>query len=236
MSLPSIHQFAEKVALVSDASSPVGRAIAIQLALNGAFVLGMHPTGSGTSARWAAELAELGTLARSFGADGWTEAGARKAAEEVERTFGRLDILVNCLKFEPESSFQDITESGLSDTLMRNIGPAVFLPRSLTGLMAPRPRPTIVNVAATVEDAGDPLFAAAQAGLKDLTATLARVLPSSFRINGVEYLNGAGSGAEGEAIGPGRKRPTAPDDVARAVMFLLSSESKAVNGNILRLG
>lgn len=235
MSLPSIHQFAEKVALISDVSSPAGRAVAIQLALNGAYVVGVSPKGDEAAARLADELAELGTLARSVSADVWTDEGARAAAAEVGSAFGRLDILVNCLKFVPESSFFEISEGALSDALMRNIGPAVFLTRSVMALMEPRPRPRIVNIAAA-RSVRNAVFEATQAGLKSLTRELSAALPESFRVNCVEFVGpGPEAAATGEKLA-GKLRVTQPDDVARAVLFLLSSESKAVNGNILTLG
>ncbi|MGD9587431.1 MAG: SDR family NAD(P)-dependent oxidoreductase [Pyrinomonadaceae bacterium] len=236
MSLPSIHQFAEKVALISGVSSPAGRAVAIQLALNGAYVVGVSPKGDQAAARLANELAELGTLARSVSADVWTDEGARSAAAEVGSAFGRLDILVNCLKFVPESSFFEISEPALSEALMRNIGPAVFLTRSVLDLMKPRPRPRIVNIAAASGSVGNLVFEAAQAGLRSLTRDLSRTLPESFRVNCVEFAAAdRNAGIEGENLHP-TTRITEPDDVARAVLFLLSSESKAVNGNVMTLG
>lgn len=231
MTLPSIHQFAEKVVLVNDVSLPVGRAVAIQLALNGAYVVGVSPAADGSADRLATELAELGTLARSMQADVWTEDGARAAAAEVEAAFGRLDILVNCLKYEPESSFFDISESAVAETLIRNIGPAIFLTRAVLDLMNSRPRPRIVNVGVST---ADPVSEAAQAAIKSLTRELSRMLPDNFRVNGVEFVEQATHSDDGKAKPP--RKPTESDDVARAVLFLLSSESKAVNGNILNLG
>ena len=65
MSVQSIHQFAEKVALISDASSPVGRAVAMQLALQGSYVIGLFGEEGGS----LDELVELGTLAHGIKAD-----------------------------------------------------------------------------------------------------------------------------------------------------------------------
>ena len=39
MPAPSVHAFAEKVALITDGSNPVGRAVAMQLALFGSYVI-----------------------------------------------------------------------------------------------------------------------------------------------------------------------------------------------------
>jgi len=51
------------------------------------------------------ELYSRGTLAGAIQAEVTTSKGAAEVVEEVERTFGRLDLLVNCLKFPRESSY-----------------------------------------------------------------------------------------------------------------------------------
>ncbi|MGE0655045.1 MAG: SDR family NAD(P)-dependent oxidoreductase [Pyrinomonadaceae bacterium] len=225
MSVRSIHQFAEKVALISDASSPVGRAVAMQLALNGAYVVGLfqHEGGSVES------LVELGTLAHAFQIDPSTDEGSRQAAAEIEAAFGRLDLLVNCLKSRAESEFNSVTEAAFSETMRRNLGSVQFLTNAVFPLMAERPSPRMVNIASTGPDGVDPIFAAAQAGIISLTASMASEFPRKFRINCVEVRDSEGRGG---IAGNG----VAPDDAARAVLFLLSSESKAMNGQVVRLG
>ena len=76
MSPQTVHQFAEKVALVSDASSPIGRAVSMQLALQGSYVVGLFPSASSSSEASVSELVELGTLAHAFAIDPSTSAGA----------------------------------------------------------------------------------------------------------------------------------------------------------------
>ena len=232
MSPQTVHQFAEKVALISDAGSPVGRAAAIQLALQGSYVIGLFP-GEGGS---LSELVELGTLAHAFNADPSTAAGAAAAADEVERLFGRLDLLVNCLKFKPESAFNDLTEPGFTDTVRINLGSVHFLTNAVLRLMNGRPKPKIVNIAWSDREGGDALFAASQAGIVSLTGSMARELPPKFRTNCVEVpLEPPAAENEGGLL---LRSPSAvaPDDVARTILFLLSSESIGMNGQVIRLG
>jgi NAD(P)-dependent dehydrogenase (short-subunit alcohol dehydrogenase family) len=216
MSVRSIHQFAEKVALISDAASPVGRAVAIQLALNGSYVIGLfqHEGGSLDG------LIELGTLAHALKIDPSTDAGAEAAATEVECIFGRLDLLVNCLKFRPESEFESVNEAVFTEMLRRNLGSVQFLTKAVFPLMKDRPKPKIVNVASATAQS-DPIFGASQAGIISLSASMAEKFPSNFRVNCVEVNEAAG---------------VAADDVARSVLFLLSSESAAMNGQVVKLG
>jgi NAD(P)-dependent dehydrogenase (short-subunit alcohol dehydrogenase family) len=186
MSPQSVHQFAEKVALISDGTSPIGRAVALQLALQGSFVIVAFPESSGESTRAIQELVELGTLAKAVNADVSRLHCVRDLIAEVDQAFGRLDLLVNCLKYNPESSFQDSTETDFSDTIDKNLRSAYFLTQAAMGLMKDRPKPKIVNiisagdVAKTSENA---LFMASQAAVIGLTRSLAESLSDNFRIN-----------------------------------------------------
>lgn len=235
MSPQTVHQFAEKVALVSDASCPIGRAVSMQLALQGSYVVGLFPSASSGSEASVSELVELGTLAHAFAFDPSTSEGAKRAADQVNGLFGRLDLLINCLKFRPESSFESITEPDFAETVSRNIGSPFFLTQAVLRIMKARPRPKIVNVTSAVVGLNEPLFQATQSAIAGMTLSLAQTLPDNFRINSVEVK-------ESESVGTSRnelfREPSAvaPDDVARAVLFLLSSESKAINGQVMKLG
>ncbi len=236
MSPQSVHQFAEKVALISDGTSAIGRAVALQLALQGSFVIVAFPKSSGESTRTIQELVDLGTLAKGVNADVSTLDGLRDLIAEVDQAFGRLDLFVNCLKYKPESSFQDSTESDFSDTIDKNLRSAYFLTQAAIGLMKDRPKPKIVNiisagdVAKTSENA---LFMASQAAIIGLTRALAESLPGNFRINCVAVSDrDRGKSKLDEA--PFRQETTVPaDDVARTVLYLLSSESIGLNGQVL---
>ena len=232
MSPQTVHQYAEKVALVSDAASPIGRAVAMQLALQGSYVIGLFPAGGRGNVN---ELVELGTLAHAVALDPSGTDGANFAAAEAERLFGRLDLLVNCLKFRPESSFETMTESDFMNTVNRNFGAAYFLTRAVFGLMKGRPKPKIVNLISTIGDKGEPLFDAMQSAVAGLTRSLASEFPKNFRVNCVEVREGK-SRQQNETEMLRDSGVVAPDEVARAVLFLLSSESAAMNGQVLKLG
>ena len=231
MSVRSIHQFAEKVALISNAEGPVGRAVAMQLALNGSYIVGLFQDEGGS----VEELVELGTLAHAVKADPSTFAGASEAAAAVEKLFGRLDLLVNCLKFGPESFFENVTEFAFTDKVKRDLGSVYFLTNAVLDLMKTRPKPTIVNLVGTPYD-DDPLSAACHAGVIALTRSFAKTLPSNFRVNCVEVKEAETARQNGEGSVLRSVGSVAPDDVARTVLFLLSSESVGMNGQTARLG
>ena len=130
MPAQSIHAFAEKVALVINGSEGVGRAVALQLALQGCYVIVSFSGESIENKRALAELKSLGTLAHSVE---WTN--AKNLIDEVDKLFGRLDLLINCVKSEADSTFQIETMTNESIRLMNE-----------------RPKPSIVNVVMTKEN------------------------------------------------------------------------------------
>lgn len=120
----SIHGFAEKVALIINGSDGVGRAVAMQLALQGCFVICSYDKSSDETKSALNELQLLGTLASSF-----EFKDAKTLIDEVDNLFGRLDLLVNCLKKDDDSAFQIET-----------------ITRESFRLMQSRPKGLIVNV------------------------------------------------------------------------------------------
>lgn len=234
----SIHQFAEKVALITDGTSPIGRAVALQLALQGSYVIVGDPQPSASSRGMLNELRSLGTLAHSVEADASTFDGARSIVEAVDSIFGRLDFLINCLKTSPKSSFEDTTDAEFDMAVRANFGSAYFVARESLKLMTPRPKPKIVNIvpAESEKAKADPLFSATRAAVIGFTSSLAAYLPGHFRVNCVELRDTKAHAAilDPDLFPPGTG--FSADDAARVVTFLLSSEAAGLNGQVFAAG
>jgi 3-oxoacyl-[acyl-carrier protein] reductase len=238
MPAPSVHAFAEKVALITDGDHPTGRAVALQLALYGAFVIVGHSNASDESSRAIAELQNLGTLASAVEADITTAEGAQKLVAEVEKMFGRLDLLVNCLKFTNTAPFEETDAALFDKTLNANLKAAFFVTKEAVRLMKTRPKPKIVNVVSaldTEETSKNVLFAASQTAVIGLTEALAASLPKNFRVNAVAVSEKQGKNENLDAelfrVQPG----ISADDTARTILFLLSSEAVGLNGQTLKV-
>ena len=233
----SIHQFAEKVALVTDGASEIGRAVALQLALQGCYVIvGFSNANAETAKSALFELQNLGTLANAVETDVSTVEGARQLVGEVEKLFGRLDLLVNSLKYKTDSTFEKTDESAWTQTIDSNLKATFFVTQAAVALMKARPKPVIVNVVSDCETTGENLaFAVTQESIKSLTKSLAKQLAPKFRVNAVtvgEAKKEITEILDAELFRPKSGR-IAADDVARAVLFLLSSEAVGLNGQIL---
>lgn len=236
MSPQSIHAFAEKVALITDGTSRIGKAVALQLALQGAFVTVGYSDTSAEQERAINELRSLGTLAGGTKADVSTLDGAKSLVEAVNKAYGRLDLLVNCVRFLPETAFESTTEEVFAKVIDANVKSAFFVTKEAVSLMKGRPKPKIVNVISacdTPETGQNAAFSIANAGVAELTRSLARVLPKNFRVNCVrvsEKRSGP-TGLENDLFLV--DKGVSADDVARAVLYLLSGEAIGLNGQIL---
>jgi 3-oxoacyl-[acyl-carrier protein] reductase len=238
MPAPSIHAFAEKVAVITDGASATGRAVALQLALQGAYVIVGFQNSNEETTRAIGELQNLGTLANAVETDVSSPDGAKKLIAAVEATFGRIDLLVNCLNFAPDSAFEEVSEEVFDEALHKNLRSAFFVTQAAVRLMKTRPKPKIVNVVSaldTTETSGDALFAASQKAVWGLTESLAETLPEKFRVNAVAVGEKRGQAEELDAELFRPRAGILSDDVARTVLFLLSSEAIGLNGQILKV-
>jgi shikimate 5-dehydrogenase len=113
MPAPSIHGFSEKVALIINGSDGIGRAVAMQLALQGCYVICSYTTTSPSQVKVLDELKSLGTLANAF-----EFIDAKTLIDEVDNLFGRIDLLVNCVKNDADSLFEIETTTQASLRLM----------------------------------------------------------------------------------------------------------------------
>lgn len=238
MPAPSIHAFAEKVALITDGDSPIGRAVALQLALQGSYVVAGYANSSEENRRALGELQNLGTLASAVEADPSTVDGARLLVGAVEAMFGRLDLLVNCLKISPASPFGEIGGADFDETLNKNLKAAFFVTQEALRLMKPRPKPKIVNVVSaldTAETEKNVLLAASQRSVVGMTEALARGLPKNFRVNAVAVSEkqGAAENLDADLFRP--HGGISGDDAARTILFLLSGEAIGLNGQVLKV-
>ncbi len=125
----------QKVALITGANKGLGKEIARQLGAQGMTVLlGARDEGRGNEA--ASELKGQGVDARAVRLDVTDEASVGEAARQIEREFGRLDVLVN----NAGISLDGGPSSALSldvDTLRRTYETNVFGVFAVTKAMLP---------------------------------------------------------------------------------------------------
>ena len=230
--------FAEKVAVVSDGANPFGCAVALQLALQGCYVIVGFADSSAETERSLAGLQEIGTLTGAVRADVATTAGVTELFGQVEKMYGRLDLLINTAQFETKADFL-VTDANLfADIIDRNLKSTFFCSQAAVKLMVNRPYAAIVNLVG--ENHSNALFTAMQAALVGLTKALASELAPKIRVNGVSFQMDktptSMERAETEKFELLRaKSAVAPNDVAGTAVYLLSPEA-VISGQIVSVG
>lgn len=230
----SLRGFAERVALVTGGAHGISRAVALQLAFEGSYVIVAHPPGETDGASVINELREIGTLAHSFAADVSRPIEVNHLFAEIEELYGRLDLLVNCASVDSNTALEELTEEEWERTLSVNLKSVFLCTQAAARLMRQRPKGAIVNLAAdmSLDSMGRSVgYVAAQSGIVGLTEALARQLAPRIRVNCVA-VRGA---VQHQAAPPAGNSP-APDEVARACVYLLSSDASSITGQTLVVG
>ncbi|MDW5597485.1 SDR family oxidoreductase [Conexibacter stalactiti] len=233
-----------KTALVTGATSGIGRAIAIAYAAEGAQVA----VAGRDAERGAAVVAEIrgaGGAAEFVAADLATVAGVRQLADDATAALGgHVDVLVNNAGVYPPTPTVTVDETTFASVVDVNVRAPYFLVQALAPGMIERGGGVIVNLGSWVAQVGlaaGVLYAASKAMVEQLTRGWAAELgPSGVRVNaiapGVTLTDGtAGFAAQLEpsvsALPAGRIGR--PEEIAQAAVHLAGADAAYMHGATL---
>ena len=176
----------EKVALITGASSGLGRHFSKTLSEAGATVI--------LSARRMDNLVELqkelNGKSHIFSLDVTSTESVKKLFEEIKKEFGSADILVNNAGVNDTRKFKDLDEQSWNYVLETNLNGAYRVAKTFTDLLLEQKKPgSVINIASILGlRVGLNLtsYAAAKAGLVQLTKSMALELArSGIRVNAI---------------------------------------------------
>ncbi len=235
-----------KVALVTGGGQGIGRAVVLALARNGADVA-ISDINAETAKTTAEEIRGIGRRFLVIEADvSRFEDGERMIRETVE-TLGRIDILINNAGITRDKLMLRMSEEDWDVVLDVNLKGAFNCTRSAVRYMARQKGGRIVNIASVVGlmgNAGQANYAASKAGLIGFTKTVGREFASrGITVNAVApgYIDTPMTQVLPEKAKEELRRLIpmdrlgTPEDVANAVMFLVSSASDYVTGQVLQV-
>lgn len=220
-----------RIALVTGGAVRVGRAISSALAEDGYRLVIHYNSSSGPADELVDEIRGKGGDAVAMGADLADAEAVRRLADEAVAAFGGIDVLVNNASVFPPERLEDTDEALWDHTLAVNLKAPFFLIRHLAATLRER-RGVVINMADLAGMQPWAAYAAhgiSKAGVIHLTRVAARSLAPEVRVNGI---------APGTVLPPESmsdeevrqlaeraplKRNGSPDDVVRALRYLLQA-------------
>ena len=237
----------DKVVLVTGASKGIGRAIAISLAKAGAHVAFTYLSSVEKGQALETELTEIGGKAKGYRSDASDFAQAEDLVNQVLADFGRLDGVVNNAGITRDGLLMRMSEQNWDEVININLKSVFNLTKAALKPMMKAKAGSIVNITSVVGirgNAGQANYAASKSGIIGFTKSVALELGSrNIRSNAVApgFIETEMTGALDEKVVAGwaeqipLKRVGKAEDVANAVVFLLSDESAYITGQVLQV-
>ena len=234
-----------KVAIVTGAGRGIGKAIAIALAREGANIIAID-VDIQTAEEVAKEIKSLDRQALAIQVDVSDSKEVNQMVQSVLKKFKRVDILVNNAAIIKRGSIEDLTEEDWDRVMDVNLKGAFNCAKAVVGIMKKQRYGKIVNISSIAGKIGDlasaPCYGASKAGMTCLAKSLAREL-ASYGINAnVVAPHAIETDMSKEWSEEKRKSIIAdiplgrlgePEDIAEAVVFLVSDKAKFITGEVL---
>jgi 3-oxoacyl-[acyl-carrier protein] reductase len=235
-----------KVALVTGAAQGIGRTVALLLAQKGADIV-VSDINLEKAEETAKEIEAIGRRAVAIRVDVANLNEVERMIEAILERFGQIDILVNNAGIARDKLILRMTEEDWDAVLNVNLKGTFNCTKAVIRHMSKQRRGKIVNIASVVGEMGNvgqANYAASKAGVIGFTKTIAR----EFAQRGINV----------NAIAPGyietpmtevlperakeelrrmipMERLGRPEDVAEAVLFLVSESSSYITGQVLNI-
>jgi len=227
-------------ALVTGGAIRVGRALSLELADMGIDVVVHHRSSAEAAQDTAAECRRRGVRAEVVAGDLATATGARAVVAAAQAALGGIDVLVNSAANFVAAAFDETTEEQMDLALAVNLKGPFFCAQAAAPAMIAAGFGRIVNLADVAGLEPWPRFTAhsvAKAGVVMLTRSLAQTLAPTVTVNAIApgavlMPDGASDDATRRSAEKSvLERVGSPDDVARALRYLL--EADYVTGHTL---
>ena len=232
---------------VSGGSRGIGRAIALQLATEGANVVVNYNATASAANEVASAIQQLGTRAEVVQADVAVAADVERLVAAATTAFEKIDILVNNAGITRDQLVMRMSEEDFTSVLDTNLKSAFLVTKAVLRPMLRARYGRIVNITSisgVMGNAGQANYSASKAGLIGFTRSIAREVASrNITCNAIaagvvdtdiwQGVPQAAIDAMLTMIPLGRKGT--PQDIAQAVAFFASDAAAYITGQVLNV-
>ena len=237
----------DNVAVVTGGSRGIGRAIALRLAEEGAYIAILFAGNETAAAETVSAIESLGRRAKAYCCDVADFEKTKQAAADILADFGAVDILVNNAGITKDCLVLQMDENKFDAVIDINLKGAFHMIKHLYAPMMRRRKGRIINISSVIGlsgNAGQANYASAKAGLIGLTKSVAKELAGrNITCNAVApgFIDTDMTGAMPEKAKEAvlgtipMKRPGLPEDIAAAVAFLAGKDAGYITGTVLQV-
>ena len=236
---------AGKVALVTGGGRGIGKAIALELAQQGATVLINYNGSESCATETVDAIKELGVEAKAYKCNVADYQGCEEMISNVLGDFGKVDILVNNAGITRDNLIMRMTEAEYDDVINTNLKGTFNTIKHLSKNFLKLRGGKIINISSVsgvLGNAGQANYSASKAGVIGLTKSVARelskrnvcvnaVAPGFIETEMTEKLPEQTLEAAKDSIPLGRMGK--PEDVAAVVAFLAGSNADYITGQVI---
>ena len=239
-------KLAGKVTLVTGAAQGIGKAIALLLARNGSDIV-VSDINLERAEETAKEIEGIGQRVMAIRVDVAKSEEVERMVQTILERFGHIDILVNNAGIARDRLILRMTEEDWDAVLNVNLKGTFNCTKAVVRHMSKQRSGKIVSIASVVGEmgnAGQANYSASKAGVIGFTKTIAREFAQrGINVNAIApgYIETPMTDALSEKTKEELKqlipmdRLGRPEDVAEAVLFLVSEASSYITGEVLNV-
>ena len=235
----------DKVALITGASRGIGKAIALKFASEGASIAFTDLVRNEAMEQTEQELQSMGIKAKGYASNAADFADTTSVISEIEKDFGRIDVLVNNAGITKDTQLKRMTEEQWDAVINVNLKSVFNFTKAVQPIMWRQAGGSVINMSSVVGVSGNASqcnYSASKAGIIGFTKSAAK----EMGVRGIRH----------NAIAPGfiitemtnqlpedvkkawaeqipLRRGGSPEDVANVSLFLASDLSSYVTGQVI---
>ncbi len=233
----------DQVVLITGAGRPPAPSLVLALAGQGA-VIAANDLSPALLDPLAEEVRALGGRIRLYIADATRGMPLRAMLDEVLEVFGRIDILINNPRVQPETPLLEMDEWDWQRTIEMNLNGPFLVTQLVARLMKEQGQGVILNLIdanpLALEKPGRAAYAASQQGLLALSQAAARELiaynirvhtlcPDETLFRDKKYL------AEAQTVPSSSRAPKPGGTLSGLAVFLCSPEAAHLTGQVYQV-